>query len=326
MARRSVGATVVAALVLPLLATGCSAALSQSSGPVARTTDEDVLVAPSVTASPVPAAPTSAPPTSTPETTTRAAERAGTSGTEAAETAFQAQLAQLDRSFGITRSADVSIAARDLSTGQSVVTGASAGMVTASAVKVEILIGTLLKAQDAGRPLSASEEDLATRMITISDNDAATTLFDRLGGGPGLATVSKRLGLRSTEVGASGFFGLTTTSAQDQVALLDALTASTSVLNTENREYALGLMQSVAADQRWGVTAAADPGATTAVKNGWLPNSDDDNQWAVTSMGVVTAAGHRILLVVFTQHQPDRQTGIDYIEQASKLVAARLTA
>lgn len=238
----------------------------------------------------------------------------------------RAELDSLTSEFAMNRGSDVSIAAVDTTTGTSLQYGASSGMLTASAVKVNILIALLLQHQDAVTSLDDDDDALATKMIQNSDNDAAIALFDEVGGVAGMAKVNKRLQLQNTTIGTGGYFGETETSAADQLILLTALTSSDSPLDAASRAYALDLMRNVDSDQNWGVTVSADNPSAAAVKNGWLPVDDDDGRWAVTSMGVVTADGHQILMAVFTQHQDAEQYGIDYIEQASKLVAAGVTA
>ncbi len=57
---------------------------------------------------------------------------------------------------------------------------------TASIVKVDILASLLLRDQRAGTELTAYQRGSATAMIEHSDNDAATALYDDLGGASGL--------------------------------------------------------------------------------------------------------------------------------------------
>ena len=57
-------------------------------------------------------------------------------------------------------------------------------------------------------------------------------------------------------------------------------------------------MADVEADQRWGVSAAADKDTDVDNKNGWLsiddsngPGETDDGRWAVTSVGIIRVHG-----------------------------------
>jgi beta-lactamase class A len=239
--------------------------------------------------------------------------------------AARTALDELGGSAGIDPPAGVSVAARDTVTGASFQYGAVAGMDTASVVKLEILVATMIRHQDDGDQLTAEDRSWARAMITESDNDAAIALFDELGGTSALAAVNDRLGLAATTIGADGYFGFTTTSAADQVELLNVLNDPASVLSAENRAFALDLMRSVVPDQDWGVSAAADPGTPSAVKNGWLPVDSDDGLWAVASVGVVTVHGHPVLLAVLVAHLPTEGAGIDYIQRAASIAATAVT-
>lgn len=111
------------------------------------------------------------------------------------------------------------------------------------------------------------------------------------------------LGLRHTWPAITGAWGLTTTTVEDQLRLLTDLTSERSPLDAPARAWELALMQHIQPGQDWGVTAAADPGARPAVKNGWLP-AGPHGQWVINSIGVVTLAGHRLLIAC--QRRPAR--------------------
>lgn len=59
-----------------------------------------------------------------------------------------------------------------------------------------------------------------------------------------------------------------------------------SPLSAASRHYELSLMRSVEPGEKWGVTAAADPGSGPAVKNGWLPDGPP-GLWVINSIGVL---------------------------------------
>ena len=94
---------------------------------------------------------------------------------------------------------------------------------TASVVKVDILEALLHQAEGQGRSLTPAEQREATAMIDESDNDAASDLWDEVGAAGGLAAYDATLLLGATAPDASGSWGLTTTTAADQVTLLRAL-------------------------------------------------------------------------------------------------------
>jgi hypothetical protein len=118
----------------------------------------------------------------------------------------------------------------------------------------------------------------------------------------------------------SDYWCLTTTSAHDYVVLLRNLTGAEPPLSEAARSYALGLLRDVETDQTWGAPAAADPGTTVAVKNGWL-GVDDGGRWAVSSDGLITVDGDLIAISVLTQHNDDEQSGTTLVESLAKIAA-----
>lgn len=230
--------------------------------------------------------------------------------------------AAIDRLVQGDSAGHVSVAARNLATGRSFGYAPDTPIATASVVKLDILQTLLLQSQDAGEQPSAGARELAERMITQSDNDAASSLWEDVGGVPAIDAANDRLGPRATRL--VDHWGSSTTPASDQLALLTALTGP-SVLDDASRSYARDLMTRVAEDQRWGVSAAADPGTATALKNGWTPDDADDGRWVVGSVGAVTVAGDPVLLVALTERQPDKVRGIQLVEALSR-AAARAVA
>jgi hypothetical protein len=120
--------------------------------------------------------------------------------------------------------------------------------------------------------------------------------------------------------------------ASDGIAMLRAL-VSDGPLDGRSRRFVLHLMRNVEADQRWGVGVVADPGTTFANKNGWLrvdddngPGENDDERWLVNSVGIVRVAGQQLLISVFTEHNPDRDTGIRLVERLVRLIAPTVVA
>ena len=196
---------------------------------------------------------------------------------------------------------------------------------TASIVKADILATLLLQAQRQHTGLSLAEQQLATSMIEESDNDAASALWDTIGAAPGLAAADRTLGLLRTEPGPGGLWGLTATTVTDQLALLTALTSAHSPLTAASRHYELGLMRNVEPGENWGVTAAADPGSSPAVKNGWLPDGSQPGLWVINSIGVLRHDGQRLLVAVLSSAQPTEAVGISQVQAAARAAAASVT-
>ena len=213
----------------------------------------------------------------------------------------------------------VSVAALDLATGRSFAYESDTHIDTASVVKLDLLETLLLHAQDTGRPLTPTTAQSATQMIENSDNDATTRLWDVVGGAQAITAANVRLGVHCTDPDDAQW-GTSTTCARDQIELLAALMRP-GPLGSPARSYAIGLLTHVEDDQRWGISAAADPGAPTALKNGWLPVDDDDGYWIVNSVGVTTVAHQPVVLAVLTEHQPSEEAGIDLVQALARTAA-----
>jgi hypothetical protein len=229
---------------------------------------------------------------------------------------YDALLATAMQSVTSTGDQKVSVAVLDVDSGTSATYG-SAAFDTASIVKVDILATLLLQAQDAGRRLTATEKSYAITMIENSDNDSATALWDVIGKASGLDAANKTFGLTGTTGGDGALWGLTQTTAADQLALLQQVFGDDSKLSSASRSYIQGLMGQIEADQQWGVSAAAD-GSKWKLKNGWLARSTT-GLWDVNSIGRVTATdGHEYLVAVVSKGSTTQNKGITLIEAAAK--------
>jgi hypothetical protein len=194
---------------------------------------------------------------------------------------------------------------------------------TASVVKVEILASLLLQARQEGHDLSSDQQDLADIMITQSDNDAASTLWSEIGDADGLRLANRAFGLTSTHPGDDGYWGLTTTTASDQVRLLDAIASPSGPLGPANATV-LDLMGEVVSDQDWGVSAAAQPGETTILKNGWLSLDADGGQWEVNSIGRITSKTTDVTIAVMSCGSADLDDGIALVEKIAQMTRTQL--
>ncbi|MFD8219361.1 serine hydrolase [Streptomyces sp. NPDC059697] len=215
--------------------------------------------------------------------------------------------------------AEVSVAVFDIDSGEGAAYGEGA-FDTASIVKVDILATLLLQAQDADRHLTATEKTYATAMITNSDNASASALWDIIGQADGLDAANKRFGLTDTSGGDGALWGLTQTTAADQLTLLQQVFGDDSELSEASRTYLQGLMGEIAADQHWGVSAAAD-GTQWALKNGWLARSST-GLWDINSIGRVTVDGAEYLVATLSNGNTTKARGISVVEAAAKAAVA----
>lgn len=280
-------------------------AFPQSTAPTGSSSSTTLSVAPPASASAAPTSPSAA--------------------GLAAQASTQTDLQQL---VAAAPAGSVSVAAVNTATGASVTAGATSGMWTASVYKLLVLETLLWQHEQSGTTLSATEDAEATTMIENSDNEAGYDLFLDIGGNTGEAAALTAFGMTHSAPGISDP-AFTTTSASDALALLQNLVSASSPLDANSRAYALGLMQSVEADQRWGVGVVADPATTFANKNGWLsvdnenvPSEDDNGLWITTSVGVVTVHGQQVLMAVFTQHQASMDSGVALVQQLATAATA----
>jgi beta-lactamase class A len=231
-------------------------------------------------------------------------------------------LAQAMESVEVADRAEVSVAVLDLESGESASYGDGV-FDTASIVKVDILAALLLRAQDEGRRLTATEKSYATAMVENSDNTAASALWRIIGQAEGLDAANERLGLTDTEGGDGMLWGLTQTTAADQLTLLGQVFGEDSELSEASRAYLRELMGKIAVGQRWGVSAVAD-GEAWALKNGWLPRSTT-GLWDINSIGRVTVDGHDYLVAALSNGNATQAKGIALVEAAARAAVSVFT-
>jgi hypothetical protein len=217
------------------------------------------------------------------------------------------------------RNGEHAVSVYDRVTGVYCVYNGSKDFDSASIVKAIIMAALLRRHQETKTPLSAWEKSEATLMITQSDNNAATALWDELG----MSNLQHFLNLADmgeTKLGQDGAWGLTQVTAHDEMLLLKLLTAPNSVLDAYSRSYQLGLMAQVTSWEAWGVTAGTPSGIAWHVKNGWLP---DATGWHINSIGTFSGHGKDYMIAVLsdnTDMNDDEQYGINTIEDVARLV------
>jgi hypothetical protein len=220
----------------------------------------------------------------------------------------------------------LSVAVDDLTTGtDAAYDGTDAEYVTASIVKVDILATLLYQNQQSGQSLTADEQELATTMIENSNNDSASALYSDVGTATGVDAANEVFGLDETTAGTAGYWGLTTTTVDDQIRLLRLVFTQPSVLTAQSQDYIQGLMSQVEADQQWGVPAAADNESQFMVKNGWLPDPDT-GLWEINSIGEVVHDGQRMLIAVLSDGNASEDSGISLVQQVATEAADVMAA
>lgn len=195
---------------------------------------------------------------------------------------------------------------------------------TVSVFKVLVMSGTLLEAQRAGRDVSEWEMSQLTPMITQSTNPQVRSLWQSFGGSPWFERIRREFGLEETTITADGgsAWGLTSTSARDQVQLLrQVLIGEWGLIGSEYREVALDLMSSVTPDQTWGITAGVPDDWLVAQKNGFAGITINSVGW-VDEPG--TGPGY--VVAIMSQGWPDHPSGIEAVETVSRAIAGMMTS
>jgi beta-lactamase class A len=221
----------------------------------------------------------------------------------------------------------------DVDTGQTWSLGHGQPQAEASIVKVDILETLYAQSRYSDVGLSGEDQLLAQQMIEDSDNTAATSLWDTVGGANAIRSFNAAAGLLDTSPSAcvecAGFpwpgWGLTTTIPTDQIALLRQLAEPNLLLTNAERSDALQLMENVTPAQRWGVSGGVPLQATVALKNGWLPLNSAGTDWQINSSGWISGLGRDYLMAVLTSGNPAEQYGIDTIDQLSAIVWAAMS-
>ena len=161
------------------------------------------------------------------------------------------------------RSGQVTAAVYDARTGQTSTLNPRDGpQDTASIVKVEIMGAALEDAQTANEALTPAQVSLMRSMIENSDNASATTLLNDVGGPSALARFDRLVGMTDTTPSTLAYipgttlpgWGLTTTTANDEVVLVSKFAFSNNILSDTSRFPPLSLMENVSRRARTGAS------------------------------------------------------------------------
>ncbi|MDN6745359.1 MAG: class A beta-lactamase-related serine hydrolase [Tetragenococcus halophilus] len=186
--------------------------------------------------------------------------------------------------------------------------------VTASIAKVAIAMLLLHEKEENQEDLTEEETDLLSSMIMHSDNEAATTILDSLGGYSSLQQLFDDLEMNDTKADEETW-GKTTTTTKDQIKLLQELYTPSRYLSEDSQEQIIDLMDQIDPDQSWGVYAGS---SDVTFKNGWLPD-DINDEWTVTSIGKVTRGDRSYLAVALSAQNPTIEEGSQVIEDLTRI-------
>ena len=211
----------------------------------------------------------------------------------------------------------------DITTGESWVRYGGARFITASSIKVILMLATLDRAERMRAPLSTYQRSLMVAMIERSDNSAASYFYRLIGGGRGVAAYLIRIGVTGWQVYApvQSWWGYSTLTPNTMVTVLSRLWHG-QMLNRTDRSYALYLMRHVVSGERFGVGDTSPAGSTVEMKDGWVVGPD--GYWAVNSSGIVTVNGRTWLISVYTRRDASYAQGVYIARHVAGIVAAIL--
>jgi uncharacterized protein GlcG (DUF336 family) len=177
---------------------------------------------------------------------------------------------------------------------------------SASVVKAMLMVAALRRAD--GAHLGAGERDLLRRMITVSDNDAASAIYAQVGGA-GLRSVARAAGARRfADVGNWADAQLTAADQARFFLRFDKLVPAA------HRRYARKLLSSIVDWQRWGIPpVAADHSMKVFFKGGWRTG-------IVHQVALLERGGRRIALAVLTSGEPSMAYGEQTIDGIARRV------
>lgn len=184
----------------------------------------------------------------------------------------------------------------------------------ASVVKSMLLAAEIRRLKKAGMPIDSTTDSLLTAMITVSDNEAADSIYARVGD-EGLFDVARRA--QMTRFTVAGYWGNAQIAAADMARLFGDLDHA---LARRHREYAKGLLGSVVETQSWGIPAAAGDRWAVRFKGGWLP----DHALVHQAAELRERKGDRELaIVVLTDQQPSHAYGVETVRGVAERLLSR---
>jgi hypothetical protein len=191
---------------------------------------------------------------------------------------------------------------------------------TASVVKLLVMLVVLEQARQERRPVTEEELALLWPMITESDNDSTSQLWEEIGRGQAVASYLRAVGVTGFTPDPGTSWGVSFASARAMATVLGKLIGG-EILDEPSRALAFRLLDAVVAPQRWGVTAGTDAAVDlVGVKNGWYPGEEG---WRVNSVGVVRPrSGSPYAIAVMTDGRVSWREGIETIEGIAEKVNA----
>jgi beta-lactamase class A len=171
---------------------------------------------------------------------------------------------------------------------------------SASLVKAMLLVSYLNRKDVRRRELRPGERHLLGPMIRVSDNDAASAIYERVGV-DGLNRLAHRARMRGFL--ADPVWGGCQVTARDQARFFARIRG---LLPKLHRIYAMTLLRTIVSYERWGIPPGAPQGWTPYFKGGWFP---DDDGWRVHQAALLRQGSRRISIAVLTRGNPTLEYG-----------------
>jgi len=189
--------------------------------------------------------------------------------------------------------------------------------VSASVVKAMLLAADLRKLAAHHQGLDPARRALLEPMIKVSDNAAATAIFELDGEGP-LRALARAAGM--TDFSVYGYWSSAQISAADQARFFFRMEE---LIPRRFRTYANHLLSHIVEFESWGIPRVARPrGWRTYFKGGWRGT---ERGQLVHQVARLERGRSRLAIAVLTDGDPSMNYGIETIEGVTRrLLAASL--
>jgi beta-lactamase family protein len=177
--------------------------------------------------------------------------------------------------------------------------------VSASVVKAMLLVAYLRALGAQKGTLGTYSNDLLYPMVHVSDNKAASAVFQTVGD-IGLEGVARHAGMTDFELGSDWANELIT--AGDQARFFYRMDR---LIPARFRAYARELLSGVDPNESWGIPAAARPAWTVYFKGGWRRTGLGQ---LVSQIARLEQPGRRIAIAVMTVADPSMAYGEETIQ------------
>jgi hypothetical protein len=215
-------------------------------------------------------------------------------------TAVASATRYLDRRIGYTAFATVD------SEGRMSGTRVHRTFVSASVVKAMLLVAYLRELAAEHRNVDSTSRALLDPMIHVSDNNAATAIWERVGDHR-LRALARRAGM--TDFSIVGFWANAQISPADQARYFFEME---SLIPRQFRHLARRLLSHIAAYESWGIPAVGRPrGWTVFFKGGWRGTGRGQ---LVHQIARLQKPGKRVAIAVMTDGDPSMGYGIETIQ------------